>query len=260
MTETDAKPKTQKKETAKAGKKDAKRIVRLKYCAYFAEDMKLFDTTEAEKAKEAEVYNEEFTYEPMYFISGSNTLFPPLEKAIEAAEIGKLTEIAIPCEEAAGVRDPKLVETYRDREFHKQEINPYPGLRVTLGNRTGTVLTVGAGRVKVDFNSPLAGHDLFYKFVVTEEVKDNADKAKAVVESVFGTSEGFEFDITKDKVSVVLPDSIKFNQNWGVARFRIVSDLRSVFGVDRIEFTEVWATKKEEKEEETAEEKKEASE
>lgn len=260
MAGNDDKTETQK-ETNETGKKNA-RIVRVNYCAYFAEEMKLFGTTDAEKAKEAGIYEEEAVYEPMYYIFGSNTLFPAFEKAIESAEIGKLTEVTIPCEEAAGARNPKLVETYRDREFHKQEINPYPGLRVTLGNRSGTVLTVGAGRVKVDFNSPLAGHDLVYKFIITEEVADGAEKAKAVIDSVFGNSDGFEFEITDDKVAVTLPDNIKFNQNWSIARFKVVSDLRSVFGVDRIEFIEIWATKKdkEEKAEEKPAEKKEASE
>ncbi|NLN72371.1 MAG: peptidylprolyl isomerase, partial [Thermoplasmatales archaeon] len=46
------------------------------------------------------------------------------------------------------------------REFHKQEINPYPGLEVSLGDRRGTVATVGAGRVKVDFNNPRARKNL----------------------------------------------------------------------------------------------------
>ena len=255
MAETDAKPKAEKKTADKApkDKKDGKKIVNLRYCAYFAEDMKLFDTTEEDKAKEAGAFDEKFTYKPMVYITGSNMLFPALEKAIEDAKPGKVTEISIPCEEAAGPRDPKLIEMYRDKEFYRQEINPYPGLRVTLGDRTGTVLTAAAGRVKVDFNSPLAGHDLTYRFSVSDPIEDPTEKAKAILETEFGTSEGFEFDISKDKVSVTVSDMAKFNQNWTMARFKIVSDMRSVFGVDRVEFVEVWASaKKEDKEEKEA--------
>ncbi|MFA6642704.1 MAG: hypothetical protein WCS40_04835, partial [Methanomethylophilus sp.] len=38
-----------------------------------------------------------------------------------------------------------------------------------------------------------------------------------------------------------------FHQEWPVARFKVVSDLREAFGVDTVEFTEVWtAAKKDE--------------
>ena len=253
MAETDSKPKTGKPAKKESDEKKTMNILNLRYCAYFAEDMTLYDTTEENKAKEADLYDEKYTYKPMVYITGSNTLFPALEKAIEEAEPGKLTEVTIPCDEAAGPRDPKLIETYRDKEFHKQEIAPYPGLRVTLGDRSGTIMNVAAGRVRVDFNSPLAGHDLVYKFTVSEPVDDPVEKAKAILETGFGTSEGFEFDISDEKVAVTISDLAKFNQNWVMARFKIVGDLRAVFNVDRIEFIEVWASKKKE----AAEEKKE---
>ena len=143
---------------------DAKKLIRLNYKAYLADaDEKLYDTTDAEAAKEAGIFNEKYTYAPMTYIVGSKTLFPDLEEAIANAEIGKETEVVIPCENAAGPRNPKLIELYPIKDFYKQEINPYPGLTVSLGNRTGTVMSVGAGRVKVDFNNPLAGHDLTFE-------------------------------------------------------------------------------------------------
>ncbi len=246
MTETDSKPKTVKKTEKASETKETMKILNIRYCAYFTEGMTLYDTTEEAEAKKADMFDEKFTYAPMVFITGSNTLFPALEKAIEAAEPGKLTEVTIPSEEAAGPRDPKLIEIIRDKEFYKQEINPYPGLRVTLGDRTATVMTVSAGRVKVDFNSPLAGRDLTYKFTVSKPVEDPTEKAKAIIETEFGSSDGFEFEITDEKVAITVSDMAKFNQNWVMARFKIVGDMRSVFGVDRIEFIEVWASAKKE--------------
>lgn len=255
MAETDSKSKAKKTAEKESEEKNTMDILNLRYCAYFAEDMTLYDTTEEDEAKEAGLYDEQITYKPMVYITGSNTLFPALAQAIEEAEPGKLTEVTVPCDEAAGPRDPKLIETFREKEFYKQEINPYPGMRVTLGDRTGTIMNVAAGRVRVDFNSPLAGHDLVYKFTVTEPIADPVEKAKAIFETDFGTSEGFEFDITDEKVAVTVSDLAKFNQNWVMARFKIVGDLRAVFNVDRIEFIEVWASgKKKEEDEEKDEE------
>ena len=231
---------------------DAKKMVRLDYKAYLADVERLYDTTSEDVAKEADIHNENYTYAPMAYIVGSKKLFPALEEAIDKADVGKEYEVLIPAEDAAGPRNPKLIEIYPLRDFYKQDINPYPGLQVTLGNRTGTVMSVGAGRVKVDFNSPLAGHDLLYKFTVTQILEEPAEKAKAIVEVNFGSSDGFEFTFPGDKVSVVLPEISKFHQEWPVARFKIVTDLRAAFGVDTVEFIEIWfSAKKDDSEEKT---------
>jgi len=226
---------------------DAKKLVRLTYKAYLADvDERLYDTTDAEAAKEAGIFNEKMTYAPMAFLFGSKTLFPDLEAAIESAEIGKETTVTIPCEKAAGARNPKLIELHPLKEFYKQEINPYPGLTVTLGNRTGVVMSVAAGRVKVDFNNQLAGHDLKYVFTVTEEITEPEAKAKAIIELTIGTSEGFEVAVSDDKVVVTEAEVCKFDNNWAIAKYRVVADLRAAFGVGRVEFIQVWdAAKKE---------------
>jgi FKBP-type peptidyl-prolyl cis-trans isomerase SlyD len=84
---------------------------------------------------------------------------------------------------------------------------------------------------------------------VTEVITDPAEKAKAIVEVNFGESEGFKFDFPGDKVSVTLPETTKFQPDWQTARFKIVFDLREAFGVDTVEFIEVWSAAKKDKEE-----------
>jgi len=230
-------------------------LVYVDYDAFLADNDKLFDTTMAESAKNAGFFDEKYQYEPMPVLLGSGKLFDVLEAAIESAAVGKETEVKIASADAAGARDPKLVELHPLKEFYKHEISPYPGLEVQLGNRRGTVMSVGAGRVKVDFNNPLAGKDLIYKFTVREVVNDKVEKAKAVVKMSLGTSDGFEFTMTDEKVSVILPELTKFDQNWTIARFRIVSDLRKVADVDTIEFVEVWSLAEKKAEGEESEKK-----
>lgn len=226
---------------------DAKKLVRLTYKAYLADaDERLYDTTDADAAKEAGIFNEKMTYAPMAHLCGGKTLFPDLEAAIEAAEVGKETTVTIPCEKAAGARNPKLIEIYPIKDFYKQEINPYPGLTVTLGNKSGTILSVGAGRVKVDFNNQLAGHDLKYVFTVTEEITEDVAKAKAIIELNAGTFEGFEAAVADGKVVITEAEVCKFDQNWPIAKYKIVADLRSAFGVERVEFVQVWDSAKKE--------------
>jgi FKBP-type peptidyl-prolyl cis-trans isomerase 2 len=246
-------------------------VVRVAYKAYIADIKRLYDTTDEAAAKEAGIYNEKYTYAPMPYIVGSGKLFKALDAAIMAAQVGKEQTLEIPSAEAAGPRDLKLIETYPLREFYKQQINPYPGLEVKLGDRSGTVISAGAGRVKVDFNNPLAGKDLSYTFTVTDLVTEPVEKAKAIVQMDFGTADGFSFDIKADKVCIILPDVVKFSQEWPVIKYKIVSDMRDSFAVDTVEFIEIWskapaadvakkdAAKKDKKDDDKAEKKAEAA-
>ena len=225
---------------------DAKKVIRLNYKAYMADADRLYDTTDEAAAKDAGIYNEKVKYAPMSYIVGSKKLVPALDKAISEAKVGEEFTVEIPAEEGAGARNPKLIETHSIKEFYRQEINPYPGLTVSLGNKSGVVLSVGAGRVKVDFNNALAGHDLKYVMTVVEEITDDAEKAKAIIEADFASADDFKFDFPGDKVVVTLPEITKFHQEWPVARFRVVSDLRETFGVDTVEFVEIWTAAKKE--------------
>jgi len=222
---------------------DEKSIGNLVYVDYdaFLADGKLFDTTKAESAKDAGFFDEKIEYGPLPVLLGSGKMFDAFEAAVEAATVGKESEVMIASDDAAGARDPRLVELHPLKEFYKQDITPYPGMEVQLGGRRGTVMSVGAGRVKVDFNSPLAGKDLIYKFVVKEVVTDKIEKAKAAVKMSLGTSDGFEFTMTSEKVTVILPELTKFDQTWPIARFRIVGDLRKIADTDTVEFVEVWS-------------------
>lgn len=215
-------------------------IVRLNYTAKIAENDKVFDTTDAEVAKTAGIFDEKYSYAAMPYIIGSGRFFKVLDEAIANAEVGKETVVEIKCQDAAGEKNPKLIETFPIKEFTKQQLMPEVGRAVKLGDRTGVIASVGAGRVKVDFNNFLAGKDLVYTFKIEEIMADNAAKADAIVQMDFGTSEGFSFDFAADKITVHTSDITKFNQGWLMAKFRIVNDFRESFGADTIEFVETW--------------------
>lgn len=238
---------------AKVSKGD---IVRLEYDAWIVETGALFDTTSAEKAKEADIFNENVTYSPIPVLVGGGRIFPGLEEAIEGAEVAADKEITIPPEKAAGQRDPKLVELHPLREFAKQEIEPRVGMEVSIKNRPGTVIAVTAGRVRVDFNRPLAGRSLKYRFKVISKIEGDEDKVKAILEMDYGTGEGFVPSVEGKKVTIVLPDVCKYDQKWLLAKYRVVTDLREALGADTVQFIEEYARKEEEKKEPEKEKEK----
>jgi FKBP-type peptidyl-prolyl cis-trans isomerase SlyD len=84
-------------------------IVRMNYNASIIGSDVVFDTTYEDKAKEAGIFNEKYSYAPMPYIVGSGRFFKALDDAIAAAEVGVETTIEVPCQQAAGEKDPKLI-------------------------------------------------------------------------------------------------------------------------------------------------------
>ena len=234
-------------------------IIRLDYKAYISDNEKVFDTTLESAAKDAGIFDEKQKYAPVPYRVGSGAIFPALDDAIVGAAVGKETKVTITSENGAGARNPNLIQVHSMKEFSKMDVAPYPGLEVSLNNKRGTIVSVGAGRVRVDFNNPLAGKDVVYAFTVKEVVKDAEEKAKAILEMDFGTSEDFKFAITKEKVTVTVSEITKFHQEWPIAKYKVVADLRETFGVDTVEFIEIWSKAPKEKAADApAEEKKKA--
>ena len=219
-------------------------VIRIEYDAFIEETGELFDTTSEESAKDAGIFNEKYNYGPIALRVGGGTVFPGLDEAIEGTEVGADNDVVIPPEKAAGERDPKLVELHSMREFLKQDIQPQVGVEVSLGQRRGYITAVTAGRVRVDFNNQLAGKDLKYTFKVVEVVTEQEDKAKAVLEMGYGTSEGFEFEVGEDTIVIKMPDVCKYDQKWMLSKYRVVSDMREAFGVDTVQFIEEYAQAK----------------
>jgi FKBP-type peptidyl-prolyl cis-trans isomerase 2 len=166
-------------------------IVRLEFSGYLADSNELFDTTNAEVAKDAGIFNENATYAPIPVLVGSGRLFEGLEDALVGAVPGVEQEITISPEKAAGARDPKLVENIPVRDFLKQDIDPQIGMEVNIKNRVGLVTAITPRVVRVDFNRRFAGRTLKYKFNVTVKVDQPVDQVLAIVEMDYCTFVNF---------------------------------------------------------------------
>lgn len=226
-------------------------VVKLEYDAWVDDTGEMIDTTDAEKAQENGIFNENAVYGPITVLVGAGRIFEGLDEALEGVEVGEEKEIVIPPEKAAGPRDPKLVELFSIREFHKKEIQPHVGMEVNINNRIGTVVAVTAGRVRVDFNRPLAGKTLRYRFKVTEKIEGTEAKIKGIIDMDYGSSESFNVSVDDDVITIVLPDVCKYDQKWMMAKYRVVADLREAFGNVTIRFVEEYAKKEEPSEKQT---------
>ncbi len=228
-------------------------IIHLEYDLWIVEDNILFDTTHKELAEKHEIVDENAIYQPKAIIVDEGKLVAGLYKSLLEAEENKEYEIEITPEDGLGNRDPKLVEWHMMNDIRKQKLEPVVGKEITVKDksgreRTGIVTMVSPRRVRVDYNNPLAGKTLKYKYKVMDRAKDLEDKVSTIIEMDFGRKNEFEIKIEKDEAEIKLPDVCKYDQIWFLAKYRIVNDLREYADLKRIRFIEEYV-KKEEKEE-----------
>src|SRR6059036_3785063 len=210
----------------------------------------LFDTTHDEVAKKEGKLDEKKVYMEVPVVIGRGRLF----EGLEAALVGAKVEVLIPPEKGAGVRDPRLVELRTEREFLRQEISPEVGLEVSISGKHGVVTAVSAGRVRVDFNNPLAGKTLKYVVKATRKAKTAEERVRAIIDMDYGLADQFKLDLRGGRAEIHLPDVCKTDEKWFVSKFRVVADLRELSDLKTIRFVEEYE-KKETKAEPQAERK-----
>jgi len=101
-----------------------------------------------------------------------------------------------------GERHREMVKTIPLKIFTEKQINPYPGLVLNMDNMIARIITVSGARVITDFNNPLAGKDLEYKFTITRKVEDESEKVNALFEVLLRMVPEFEI---KDKIIIKGP-------------------------------------------------------
>lgn len=249
-------------ENQKIQRKD---IIHLDYDLWIKDDDILFDTTNKELADKHEITNENTRYEPQALIVDEGKAVSGLYKSLLEAEVGKDYEIEVPPEEGLGNRDPKLVEWHMMNEIKRQKLEPVVGKEITIKDksgreRTGIVTMLSPRRVRVDYNSPLAGKTLKYKYKVVDKASSAEDKILTILEMNFGRKDDFEIKTDEEAVEIKLPDVCKYDQLWLIAKYKVVNDLREYADFKKIRFIEEYVKKeekKEEGEEKEVEEKKE---
>ncbi len=204
-------------------------IVLVEYSLFVKETNELVDTTNESVAKLHGKYSEEEVYEPEVVVVGEGRFIPGVEEAIRNAEVGKEYEVEIPPEKGYGERDPSKVKVFSRRIFVKNNIIPEIGKEVKINNMTGRIITVGGGRVTVDFNHPLAGKTLLFKFKVLKKIEDLIEKVKYLIKRrakrVQLDEIKVEHDLQEGKVTVELPREMRLADGVQLLKFLTARDI-----------------------------------
>lgn len=157
-------------------------FIKVSYTGKRESDGKVFDSTDAETAKSAGIYNEHAGYGDTLVIVGSGHVIQGLDEALSGMNVGESKSISVPPEKAFGQRNPNFVRVMPVTDFKKQNMEPYPGLVINVDGKAALVKSVSSGRVMVDFNHLLAGETLLYDLKVVSKVTGLEEKINALME------------------------------------------------------------------------------
>jgi FKBP-type peptidyl-prolyl cis-trans isomerase SlyD len=202
----------------------------------------VFDTTDANVAKEFGVYNEQASYGPETVVVGKGFVVSGLDEDLIGKDVGYHGTLTVPPEKGFGLRRIDQIETIPVKKF-KEPIRP--GVRVNVGGRTGTVENISGGRARINFNSPLAGETLTYDYTIESMIEGRDEKVAAILRMFTGKE--MEHAIVIGKVIVEVPKDFAFNQRWLLAKGAIASELMELEDIAEVIFQETY--KKEEKKE-----------
>ena len=121
-----------------------------------------------------------FGEEPVSLTMGDGTLQPGLELALYGLSAGDRQTLQLLPEQAYGLRDPALIQEMPRTDF-AADFTPEPGQIIAFAlpngdEAAGSVISVGEGRVEVDFNHPLAGHEVTFTVEILDVVPPEGDQ------------------------------------------------------------------------------------
>ncbi|MCX6778165.1 MAG: peptidylprolyl isomerase [Candidatus Micrarchaeota archaeon] len=231
-------------------------FVRIRFTGRRAVTGDVFDTTDAEEARKANIFEERRNYGPKLVVIGRGNVIEGIDSALEGMKPGEARKIEVEPEKAFGKRDPQLVRVMPLSEFTKRDITPYPGMPVELDNRVATVKSVTSGRVLVDFNHPLAGHKLVYDLSVDEAIEGDEAKVKALMKE--SKIEG-EAKLAGGELELLFGEKVKKDVEFMVGKDALVKNVGEYLpNIKKVSCIEKYDMAM--KEEEKVEEKKEADE
>ena len=148
---------------------------------------------------EGELIEQATSEKPLSFVFGAGLMLPKFESSLEGFEVGNPFEISLADVDAYGELDENAIVDlpkhlfFIDGEFDEEIVSVGASVPMmsTSGQRlNGLVLEITDDVVKMDFNHPLAGENLFFKGQITEVREATDDELAALVSGGCGCGSG----------------------------------------------------------------------
>ena len=209
-------------------------FIRINYTGRL-DDGTIFDTTYEDVAKEKEMYDENTSYESYVIIVGSGHVVSGMDEDFVGKEAGYSGTVEVPPEKGYGKHKTELVKTFPLSKFNEK---PVKGMQVLIEGQPGVVTMTVGRRVRVDFNSQMAGKSLIYDYTIEELIEDDTEKVKSLLNSYF--RKDFDVMIVDDAVLIEPPSELWLNEQWLVAKRRLAYELMWSMERSRVQFIETY--------------------
>ncbi len=221
---------------------------------------KIIDTTIEEVAKEAGIFDEKKSYEPIPVIVGRTQLIDAVMEALNEMEEGEKREIIAPPEKAYGPHDESLVIKIPVKRLLRNGIRPRVGLELEMGGRKGRIIRVTERFAYIDFNHPLAGKTLKVDLELVKVLKSDEEKIKYIAARWLRLpSASIELTVDGDKYILKLPPSIIMIRDLDTILQHLLDDIYRMTNANKIDIVISFEFRREQEKEEKEEEAKEGS-
>lgn len=200
-------------------------------------------TTIEKTAKETKLYRGEERYEPYFLIVGEGWVPKGLDEALTNLDVGSSSIIELPPDKAYGARDPKKVRLVPLRKFAADGVTPVPGLQLNVDGKPAQIRAVGAGRVQVDYNHPLAGRTLIYDVSVQKIIENEEEQVRNLVHRGIPSVDQKKFNvkIESGKLEVEFPEEAFFLEGLQVEKRTLTADIEKYLKkIETIKYVEIF--------------------
>ena len=204
-------------------------FILINYTAKVKETNEVFDTTIEETAKKEHLHKEGEVYEPKLVVIGEGWVLKTLDESLATMKLSKATSVEIPPEKAFGPRDPEKIKRVPLKQLLAKDIhNPTIGMRIEYGGKNATIRSIGAGRVLLDFNPPLAGKTLVYEVTVNKKLETNEEKIAALIHRRIPVvdAEKFKYAIQEETLTIDMPEDTFYIEGVQIAKRGIAMDVQ----------------------------------
>ena len=218
-------------------------FILIEYTAKVKETDEIFDTTNEETAKKEHLHKEGEIYEPKLIVVGESWMLKPLDESFTTMKLRKAATVEISPDKAFGARDPEKIKRVPLKQLTAKGINPAIGLRIEYGGKNASIRSIGAGRVLLDFNPPLAGKTLVYDVTVQKKLRTKKEKIGALIHRRIPIAEAAKYKLTiqENALTIEMPEEAFYLEGVQVAKRGIYVDVQKFFAdITAVKFVETF--------------------
>ena len=204
-------------------------FILINYTAKVKETNEVFDTTIEEIAKKEHLHKEGEMHEPKLVLIGEGWVLKELDESLTTMKLKKAQSVEIPPDKAFGPRDPEKVKRVPLKQLLAKDVhNPAIGMRIDYNGKMATIRSIGAGRVLLDFNPPLAGKTLIYDVNVDKKLETSKEKIAALIHRRIPVVEieKFKFTVQKKTLAIDMPEETFYIEGVQIAKRGIAIDVQ----------------------------------